>query len=99
MITCKFTDDGFTISGHSGYSESGSDIVCSAVSAMTMLICNTITEQFGINADISSDEKKAKVSLKLKNTDHNDNAKSLITGFRNELVSLMQEYPDNIKVL
>lgn len=41
MITIKLQYDnlnnliGFTTSGHSDYSESGSDIVCSAVSALT----------------------------------------------------------------
>ena len=33
---------GFEESGHAGFAESGDDIVCSAISAMTMLVINTI---------------------------------------------------------
>ena len=30
---------GFVVSGHSGYSEEGSDIVCSAVSSLSQMVC------------------------------------------------------------
>ena len=33
---------GFEEKGHAGYAEAGDDIVCSAVSAMTMLIINAV---------------------------------------------------------
>ena len=33
---------GFKETGHSGFAEEGNDIVCSALSAMTMLIINAI---------------------------------------------------------
>ena len=33
---------GFKETGHTGYAEAGQDIFCSALSAMTMLIVNTI---------------------------------------------------------
>ena len=41
---------GFRENGHTGYGESGDDILCSALSAMTMLIINTV--------EIGEDEKK-----------------------------------------
>ncbi|HBL83729.1 MAG: hypothetical protein A2Y17_08685 [Clostridiales bacterium GWF2_38_85] len=99
MITCKFTDDGFVVSGHSGYAEQGGDIICAAVSAMTMLVCNTITEQLNLKAVVETDEKTTKVSLKLKETADNSYVKAIISGFRSELTALMQEYPKNINVL
>ena len=46
MIQVKFFRQGnavwgFSESGHAAYAESGDDIVCAAVSAMTMLVINT----------------------------------------------------------
>lgn len=34
MITCKLHEVGFNLSGHAGYAEKGSDIVCAAVSCL-----------------------------------------------------------------
>jgi len=50
---------GFTLSGHSGYADEGSDIVCAAVSSCAMLTANTISESFGIDARVSSDSENA----------------------------------------
>ena len=36
--------DGFLISGHAGYAESGYDIICSAVSALSINTVNSIEE-------------------------------------------------------
>ena len=98
MIICKFSEDGFPVSGHSGYSESGSDIVCAAVSAMVMLVCNTITEKFGENADVSVNDKNGSVALRF---DKKPNHSSLLVmeALKDELMILSQEYPDNLKVI
>lgn len=45
---------GFDVSGHAGYAESGSDVVCSAVSSAVMLGANIITEGLGIKAKVLS---------------------------------------------
>lgn len=37
---------GFTVSGHSGLADPGADILCAAVSAMTMLVVNTLQGGF-----------------------------------------------------
>ena len=44
---------GFHVSGHAGYDDSGKDIVCAAVSAMTMLVINTIEVVWGSNVEYS----------------------------------------------
>lgn len=99
MIKCKFTDNGFSVSGHSGYSESGSDIICAAVSAMVMLVCNTITENTSSTAIVTVDEKSGTVVLKHSNTVQDNFALILIKSFKDELISLSKEYPDNLQVL
>ena len=37
---------GFEERGHSGYADAGNDILCAALSSMTMLILNTIEISF-----------------------------------------------------
>ena len=54
---------GFRESGHAGYAESGDDIVCAAVSAMTMLIINTIEVAYGSDVKYEIDEKTTDISV------------------------------------
>lgn len=46
--------NGFKVSGHAGYDESGKDIVCAAVSSSVMMTANLINEIFGFDAEISA---------------------------------------------
>ena len=96
MIIAHFEKNGFSISGHSGYAESGSDIVCAAVSAMSMLVCNTITDQFGDEATIKVNEAQNEVSLRLING--SEKSRKLINGFQNEMIQLQSDYPEFIKI-
>ena len=55
MTRCEFFTDGdritgFSISGHSGYAEAGSDIVCAAISAVVTMAEATINEVCGAKA-------------------------------------------------
>ncbi|MBR6410073.1 MAG: ribosomal-processing cysteine protease Prp [Clostridia bacterium] len=49
---------GFRESGHAGFAERGDDIVCAAISAMTMLMINTIEDGYGarVSYDINEDD-------------------------------------------
>ncbi len=38
---------GFEISGHSGYAEEGSDIICASVSSAAYMTVNTVTDVIG----------------------------------------------------
>ena len=54
---------GFRESGHAGYAESGEDIVCSAVSAMTMLIINTVEIAYASDVDYTIDDATADIKV------------------------------------
>ena len=99
MILCNFSDNGFSVSGHSGYSDSGSDIVCAAVSAMVMLVCNTITEKFSENANVSVDENNGSVTLIFDKQQPSKQTKLIIEALKDELIILSKEYPDNLTVI
>ncbi len=54
---------GFEEKGHTGYAESGDDILCSALSAMTMLIINSIEVSYASRVDYTIDEKTTDIKL------------------------------------
>jgi uncharacterized protein YsxB (DUF464 family) len=102
MITATFTKKNgnfykFRISGHSGYAESGSDIVCAAVSSMTMLTINTVNDGFGVPVDLSVDEATATIDFSLCTPD--ERACALIAGLEKEISALANDYPKNVRVV
>ena len=54
---------GFEEQGHTGYGESGDDILCSALSAMTMLIINTVEISYASRVDYTIDEETTDIKL------------------------------------
>lgn len=101
MINADFfvKDDGvltgFTVSGHSGFAEEGSDIVCSAVSAMAYLTANTVTEVIGASPEIETGD--GFLSLKLNKGDESK-CEIPLKGFYLQMKELVKQYPDYIRV-
>ena len=57
---------GFEEQGHTGYAEAGEDILCSALSAMTMLIINTIEMSYASVADYEIDDDDTRIVVSSK---------------------------------
>ena len=95
FITSESLITGFELSGHSGYAEEGSDIVCAAVSSAAFMTCNTITEILGIDADISADS--GFMMMKLSSQDALK-AQDILRGFELHMNELSQQYQNNITV-
>ncbi len=55
---------GFKESGHTGFAESGDDVLCAAISAMTMLMINTIEDGYGAHIDYDINEDDTVVTCK-----------------------------------
>lgn len=53
--------------GHTGYANSGKDILCSAVSTLLQTSCLGIKKLLKVDAKIKIDEKKALLNLKVPN--------------------------------
>ncbi len=88
---------GFSVSGHSGYSESGSDIVCAAVSSAVQLTCNTITDFFGsaAEAEVNGNE----ITLKLTDSCGPDECtEQLLSALVDHLENISQEYKGTISI-
>ena len=105
MTRCEFfTEDeritGFTISGHSGYAEAGSDIVCAAISAVVTMAEATINDVCGAKAKVRVKEEDARVTLTLPTScDEEETVQSVLSGMMLTLISLKEDYPDYIEVL
>ena len=105
MTRCEFfTDDdritGFTVSGHSGYAEAGSDIVCAAISAVVTMAEATINEVCGAKAKVRVKEEDARITLTLPAVcDEEESVQAVLAGLLLYLCNLRDEYPDYIEVL
>ncbi len=105
MTRCEFfTEDdritGFSVSGHSGYAESGSDIVCAAVSAAVAMAEATINDVCGAKAKVRVKEADAHISLTLPaSCDEEQTVQAVLAGLMLYLCSLRDDYPDYIEVL
>ena len=99
-----FTEDeritGFSVSGHSGYAEAGSDIVCAAVSAVVSMAEATINDVCGAKAKVRVKDADARVTLTLPaSCDEEESVQAVLAGMLLTLCSLRDDYPDYIEVL
>ena len=105
MTRCEFfTEDdritGFSVSGHSGYAESGSDIVCAAVSAVVTMAEATINDVCVAKAKVRVKDEDARVTLTLPTScDEEDAVQAVLAGMMLTLSALRDDYPDYIEVL
>ena len=105
MTRCEFfTEDdritGFSVSGHSGYAEEGSDIVCAAVSAVVSMAEATINDVCGAKAKVRVKNDTARITLTLPaSCDEEESVQAVLAGMMLYLCSLRDEYPDYIEVL
>lgn len=97
---------GFEEQGHTGYADSGEDILCSALSSMTMLIINAIEISYTSNADYTIDEETADIRLivraalpKYEKDEKKQYATSgLIQAYYYQLMDLIEDYYDYLDV-
>ena len=97
---------GFEEQGHTGFAESGDDILCSALSAMTMLIINAIEVTYSSHVDYTIDEETTDIRLiaksalpKYEKDEKKQYAVSgLIQAYFYQLMDLVEEYYDYLDV-
>ena len=97
---------GFEEQGHTGYGEAGEDILCSALSAMTMLIINTVEISYASRVDYKIDEETTDIRLTIPAAlpeNEKDEKKrfaisGLLQGYFFQLNDLVEEYYDFLSV-
>ena len=91
---------GFSVSGHSGCGDAGSDIVCAAVTAVVRYAEATINDILGVGAKTRVDEQSASVTLKLPARYPDEDAvQAVLDGMMLTLCALRDENPEYIEVM
>ena len=91
---------GFTVSGHSGYAEAGSDIVCAAFSTAVQFAETTISDVLGNRVKTKVNEEEARITLTLPASCEDEEAvQAVLTGMMLTLCELRDQYPDYIEVM
>jgi uncharacterized protein YsxB (DUF464 family) len=86
---------GFSLEGHAGFSEEGSDIVCAAVSSAAYMAANTISEI--IRADVRVEVEEGSMLLMVPEADA-DRCRVVLEGLKLHLTGLEEQYSDYINV-
>ena len=97
---------GFKETGHSGYADAGEDIVCSAISAMTMLIVNTVEVAYATDVEYTIDEDSTDVTVKipaaLDTSEENTLVRYAVSGLLQgdfiQLMDMLEDYYDYLSV-
>ena len=97
---------GFEEEGHTGYGEAGDDVLCAALSAMTMLIVNTIEVAYASDIDYKIDENTTTISVTamgaLPEFEEDERKRYAVSGlfmsYFYQLNELVEEYYDHLSV-
>lgn len=103
MITVDFLTSpegfitGFRMSGHSGYVPEGEeDIVCAAVTSAALMAMNTVSDVLMVHP-LSSRADYGEIFFRVELKNEAD-CRSILAGLKLHLLSLEEQYPDNIHV-
>ena len=97
---------GFEEHGHTGYANAGEDILCSALSAMTMLVINTVEVAYASHVEYTVDDGAAHIMVRSKSAlvefEEDERKRYAISGlfmsYFYQLNDLREEYYDFLDV-
>ena len=97
---------GFEEQGHAGFADAGSDVLCAAVSSMTMFLINTIEVAYASSVDYDIDEGATRITVRAKaalpefeSDDYKRYAVSgIMMGYYLQLGDMLEEYGDYLDV-
>ena len=97
---------GFRETGHTGYGEEGDDVLCAALSAMTMLLINSINVVFAGELDYTVDEGATEIMVQSKSAlpefEEDERKRYAVSGlfmsYYIQLNDLMEEYYKYLQV-
>ncbi len=106
MITIKLTKNkesqitGFTVSGHAGYGEYGTDIVCAAVTTAAMTAVNGLTDVVGL--EIMPEVREGFLSCNLPDNlsgEKRHDADVLLSSMVLSLENIAEQYGEYVRIL
>jgi hypothetical protein len=95
-----FTDSqerltGFECTGHSGYAQSGSDIVCAAVSALSLTCINAMESVAGIKPVV--DESDGYLIVQINERQMSHDAQVILKTFEQGIKDIAASYPKYVR--
>ena len=107
MTRCEFfTEDdritGFSVSGHSGYGEAGTDIVCAAISVLTQTTLNGLANVLKAPVMFDQDDDGAFIEAILTPEASEmqiQQAHLLLVTLLEGLQAIQREYPRNLRII
>lgn len=107
MTTLRISGQGkqitrLSLSGHAGYAQSGSDIVCAAISVLTSTCINALETVARVAPIVAQDERSAEITVELphgldKQQQHDAQVvlQTVVQGFSD----ISMEYPKYLKMI
>lgn len=95
MIAVSVRKDGIEISGHAGYAETGKDIVCAGVTALTQTLIRSME-------DLTRDEIKYEISPGRADIHYgnlSEEGKLLVDSFFIGVCQIADEFPSNVRIM
>ena len=97
---------GFKEVGHSGFADAGDDVLCAAISSMTMLVVNMIEVEFETDVQYLIDDEKAIITVTALGAlpDYAEDEKKqyavsgVFKGYFDQLTDLAEEYYGYLEV-
>ena len=93
---------GFEASGHSGYAESGSDIICAAVSALTEASLNGLISVVKAPTMHEWDDENARLTACLTpecTRDQLERAQIILQTLLEAIQAIARDYPRNVRII
>ncbi len=91
-----------SISGHSGYADEGSDIVCAYISSAVELVMFILIDEFSADVETNINPEKAFVGLAVSPTEKNKEKASVIScclgGFANQMKEFSKQFPKFVSI-
>ena len=97
---------GFEEQGHTGYADAGDDVLCAALSAMTMLVINTVEVAYASDVEYTIDEGATHIMVRSKAAlpefEEDECKRYAVSGifmsYFYQLMELREEYYDFLEV-
>ncbi|MCQ2520502.1 MAG: ribosomal-processing cysteine protease Prp [Lachnospiraceae bacterium] len=88
---------GFECEGHAGFAKFGKDIVCSAVSALTITTINSMDTLLEASCELISDEKRGYIDFRVNNYE-SESVQLLFKSYKLGLEEIERNYKKNVKL-
>ena len=84
------------VTGHSGYSERGTDIVCASISTAVILTSNLLEKLY---PEFKNKEQKECIDINVTNLKLDEVGYKVLKNLLDHILELKNSYPDYIKIL